>query len=134
MNTSAAAAPGKCPVCLARFRSPPICPRCGADLISLMLLATHAYSSRRAVRRRLIEGDGQAALAAAEAAQGLHATPHGNLLRMVCQAVLQALPTRSAEDASSPTPHGPSVNRKAAYRDPDEDVGQGYFITGTGCK
>jgi hypothetical protein len=39
--------PVSCPVCRARFRSSSLCPRCGADLTALMLLATHAYVMRR---------------------------------------------------------------------------------------
>jgi hypothetical protein len=81
-------AEGRCPVCQARFRGASICSRCGADLTPLMLLAAHAYSLRRSARRSLRAGDGQSALAAAKAAQNLHAVPQGGILEMVCAAAV----------------------------------------------
>jgi hypothetical protein len=87
---------GRCPVCQARFRSEAVCSRCGADLMPLMLLLTHAYCLRQAARQALKAGDEQAALAAAEAAQNLHATPQGDLLRIVCAAAAQAIQSFSA--------------------------------------
>jgi hypothetical protein len=95
MRVAASARTAKCPVCQASFRGAEICPRCGADLGVLMLLATHAYSLRRTAKRRLLAGDTQAALAAVEAAQNLHATPHGEILLMVCQVAVEALEYRS---------------------------------------
>jgi len=112
-------AEGRCPVCQARFRGASICSRCGADLTPLMLLAAHAYSLRRSARRSLRAGDAQSALAAAKAAQNLHAIPQGGILEMVCAtAVGIAKPSapawpvvtetlnrgpRDAQGASSPT-------------------------------
>jgi hypothetical protein len=55
----------------------------------LMLLLTHAYSLRQTARQHLREGNERAALAAAEAAQKLHATPYGNLLQNVCSAIMR---------------------------------------------
>lgn len=75
-----------CPVCRARFRGAVRCPRCGADLTALMLLSVHAYRLRQQARQALRQGDCSAALARAEQAQRLHATPEGNLLRWVCAA------------------------------------------------
>jgi hypothetical protein len=76
--------PVSCPVCRARFRSSSLCSRCGADLTALMLLATHAYVMRQAARQSLRQGDCQAALASAQAAQRLHSTVEGSLLSVIC--------------------------------------------------
>jgi hypothetical protein len=76
--------PASCPVCKARFRGSSQCSRCGADLTSLMLLAAHAYILRRAARQSLREGDCQAALDSAQAAQRLHSTAEGSLLSVIC--------------------------------------------------
>lgn len=85
---------GKCPVCQAGFRGAEICPRCGADLSVLMLLATQAYSLRRTAKRHLLAGEAQAALATVETAQDLHSTSHGAILLRICQAaVLEATPS-----------------------------------------
>jgi hypothetical protein len=75
-----------CPVCRARFRCVSRCPRCSADLATLMRLAAHAYRLRQQARQLLCRGDCLRALACAEQAQRLHATPEGNLLRWVCAA------------------------------------------------
>lgn len=88
MNGNGSQAEGRCPVCQARFRGVSICARCGADLTPLMLLAAHAYSLRRSARRSLRAGDAQNALAAAKAAQKLHAVPQGGILEMVCAAAV----------------------------------------------
>src|SRR5260370_34993009 len=101
MNDPAPAESGRCPVCQARFRGGAICSRCGADLTPLMLLVTRAYSLRQAARQALQAGDEQAALAAAEAAQGLHATSPGSLLQIGCTAaVREAKPCSAGEQAS----------------------------------
>ncbi len=73
-----------CPVCQARFRGSSQCSRCGADLTVLLLLAADAYVMRQAARQSLRQGDFQAALASAQAAQRLHRTPEGSLLNIVC--------------------------------------------------
>ena len=96
MNLSGSSEPGRCPVCQARFRGATVCSRCGADLMPLMLLSTHAYGLRQAARQALKAGDEQAALAAAEAAQDLQATSQGALLRMVCVAAAQVRKSSSA--------------------------------------
>jgi hypothetical protein len=90
MNGPAPAEAGRCPVCQARFRGETICFRCGAELTPLMLLMARAHSLRQAARQVLQAGDEQAALAAIEAAQDLHATPQGRLLQIVCTAVAHA--------------------------------------------
>jgi hypothetical protein len=72
-----------CPVCRARFRGSSHCSRCGADLTVLMLLATHAYVMRQAARQSLREGDWQAALDSAQAAQRLQSSPEGSLLCVI---------------------------------------------------
>jgi predicted amidophosphoribosyltransferase len=74
----------KCPVCQASFRGAEICPRCGADLRVLMLLAAEAYSLRREAKRYLLAGDAEAALATAAEAQKVHATVPGEILTVVC--------------------------------------------------
>jgi hypothetical protein len=89
MNGPASAESVRCPVCQARFRRGAICSRCGADLTPLMLLVARAYSLRQAARQALQAGDEQAALAAAEAAQDLHATSQGSLLQIVCTAAVR---------------------------------------------
>jgi hypothetical protein len=76
--------PASCPVCRARFRGSSQCSRCGADLTALMLLAAHAYVMRQAARQSLSQGDWQAALESAQAAQRLHSTPEGSLLSTIC--------------------------------------------------
>jgi len=96
LNAAGLSESGRCPVCQARFRSEAICSRCGADLMPLMLLLTHAYCLRQAARQALQAGDEQAALAAAEAAQNLHATPQGDFLRIVCAAAAQVIRSSSA--------------------------------------
>src|SRR5260370_38789891 len=111
MNDPAPAESGRCPVCQARFRGEAICSRCGADLTPLMLLVTRAYSLRQAARQALQAGDEQAALAAAEAAQDLHATSQGSLLQIVCTAAVRtAQPPSAVErvrpDALDGTNHG----------------------------
>jgi hypothetical protein len=73
-----------CPVCKARFRGAAECSRCGGDLTALMLLAAHAYALRQSARQALRSGDAETALASARAAQGLHSTPEGGLLRLCC--------------------------------------------------
>src|SRR5260370_20835739 len=96
MNGPASAESGRCPVCQARFRRGAICSRCGADLTSLMLLVARAYSLRQAARQALQAGDEQAALAAAKAAQDLHATSQGSLLQIVFTAAVRTAPPPSA--------------------------------------
>ena len=75
-----------CPVCQARFRVAAECSRCGADLTALMLLAAHAYALRQSARQSLGLGDAHSALASTRVAQGLHSTPEGRLLQIVCTA------------------------------------------------
>jgi len=96
VNVPGSSESGRCPVCQARFRSETVCSRCGADLMPLMLLLTHAYCLRQAARQALRTGDDRAALAAAEAAQNLHATRQGDLLRIVCAAAAQVIQSSSA--------------------------------------
>ena len=86
-----------CPVCRARFRGSSLCSRCGADLTALMLLAAHAYVLRQSGRQSLRQGDFDAALAAFEAAQRLHATPEGSLLSLICTAAVNP-PSGHSED------------------------------------
>ena len=91
--------PVSCPVCRARFRGSSQCSRCGADLTALMLLAAHAYVMRQAARQSLRQGDWQAALDAAQAAQRLHSTAEGVLLCAVCTTTANPLsgqPQKSA--------------------------------------
>ncbi len=73
-----------CPVCRARFRSSRECSRCGADLTALMVLAAHAYLQRQSARQSLRQGDYWTALASAQAAQRLHTTEQGRVLRLTC--------------------------------------------------
>jgi hypothetical protein len=81
-----------CPVCRARFRGSSQCSRCGAGLAALMLLAAHAYVMRQAARKSLRQGDWQAALASAQAAQRLHSTADGRLLIVVCATAVNLFP------------------------------------------
>jgi hypothetical protein len=103
MNGPASAESGRCPVCQARFRGGAICSRCGADLTPLMLLVARAYSLRQAARQALQAGDEQAALAAAEAAQDLHATSRGSHLQIVCTAAVRAAQPSSAVEQARQT-------------------------------
>jgi hypothetical protein len=84
--TPAAPRPGvenRCPVCQARFRGARFCPRCGADLEPLMLLAVRAWQLRQAARRALDAGDVDRGLGLAAEAQGLQATGSGAALRLL---------------------------------------------------
>jgi hypothetical protein len=60
-----------------------------------MLLAAQAYLLRKCARRSLAQGDSQAALASAQAAQRLHATEEGSLLRFVCVAAVNTIPEQA---------------------------------------
>jgi hypothetical protein len=91
--------PASCPVCRARFRGSAHCSRCGADLTVLMLLAAHAYVMRQAARQSLREGDWQAALDSAQAAQRLHSTAEGSLLCVICTTATNPLSGQSQRPA-----------------------------------
>lgn len=73
-----------CPVCRARFRGSAECSRCGADLITLMLLVAQAYRLRQNAQHLLKQGNFQVALASAQAAQRFHSTTEGRLLELIC--------------------------------------------------
>jgi len=91
-----------CPVCGAPFRSRAICPRCGADLSSVMRIMIAAWRLRNRARVALLEGEAGAAAAMAGEAMRLHATPAGrdlNGLAVVFEAVTAAEEKRSAEEA-----------------------------------
>jgi hypothetical protein len=83
--------PASCPVCRARFRGSSQCSRCGADLTALMQLAIHSYVMRQAARQSLRQGDFQAALDSAQAAQRLHSTAEGSLLSVISATVANPL-------------------------------------------
>ena len=68
----------QCPVCKARFRENKMCPRCGADLSRLMLVAACAQRLRREARQALCEGRYQDAHRLAGAAQELYRTALGH--------------------------------------------------------
>ena len=70
----------RCPACRAAWRAVATCPRCGADLTSLMSLAARAWTLREAARAALQAGDGAAALPAARAAYALDRTPRAQRL------------------------------------------------------
>ena len=72
-----------CPVCRARFRGEPICPRCGADLSPLMRLAARSWHARQETRRLLSTGATEQARDRIELAQQLHATPAGRRLELL---------------------------------------------------
>jgi predicted amidophosphoribosyltransferase len=67
-----------CPVCKARFRGDPTCPRCGADLSRIMLVAARARRLRGQARQALCEGRYHDAHRLAATAQDLHRTPLGH--------------------------------------------------------
>jgi len=85
----------KCPVCQAGFRRERRCPRCGADLSPLMVLAARSYLLRQASREALRGGDARRAHELALQAQAVCDTPRG---RRLCaftgwvRHVLQRLP------------------------------------------
>jgi hypothetical protein len=71
----------RCPTCRAPWRGVIICPRCGSDLSAIMRVAAKAWELREAVRLALCASDHpEQALALAQAACRLHATPHGQRL------------------------------------------------------
>jgi len=76
---------GCCPVCRAAFRGVRECPRCGADLGSLMSLAVHAWRLRQRAREALAAGDYAAAGELAREAQEIHNTPAGRGLTSLAQ-------------------------------------------------
>ena len=86
----------RCPVCEVGFRGASECSRCGADLTALMLLAAHAYVLRQSAQQSLRTGNGRTALASVQAAQGLHSTPEGDLLQIVCAAAANAFCGKNA--------------------------------------
>lgn len=81
-----------CPACRARFRGVARCPRCGADLSTLMLIAAHAYRLRQQARQALRQGNCGAAQECAAQAQRLQATPQGSLLQWICMAASRQVP------------------------------------------
>ncbi len=72
-----------------------------------MLLTAHAYSHRQSARQFLRGGDAQSALAAAKAAEKLHATPQGGILETVCAAALHIarLPAAAASPVATEIPN-----------------------------
>jgi predicted amidophosphoribosyltransferase len=76
------ATPGRCPVCQARFRGAAECPRCGADLRPLMLLAIDSWRAREAARQALLAGDAAAAHRQSCRAQEVCSTAAGERLRL----------------------------------------------------
>ena len=70
----------RCPACRAAWRAVAVCPRCGADLTSLMRLAARAWALREAARTALRSGEGATALAAARAAYALERMPRARRL------------------------------------------------------
>lgn len=76
---------GACPVCRARYRATPQCPRCGADLSGLMRLSARAWQLRREAREAIMEGDYRRALDHANHACRLHRTAAGARLLTLCR-------------------------------------------------
>jgi len=68
----------QCPVCKARFRGNKTCPRCGADLSRIMLVAACAQRLRGQARQALCEGRYGDAHRLAGAAQNWHGTLLGH--------------------------------------------------------
>lgn len=69
-----------CPVCRAAFRGTAECPRCGADLAPLMLLAARAWRLRQEAGEALAAGRFDSARRLAEEAERLQSTPRGRAL------------------------------------------------------
>jgi hypothetical protein len=70
----------RCPACGAGFRGTSACSRCGADLSTVMGLATAAFLVRARARRRLAEGDIEGAAALARESERLDRSPAGEAL------------------------------------------------------
>lgn len=99
--------PRRCPACRAAWRAVALCPRCGADLTSLMRLAARAWALREAARTALRAGDGVAALAAARAAYALDRTPRAQrLLALSLIARGDAAAARAVVAQTATTPEG----------------------------
>ena len=64
--------PASCPVCGARFRSTPICSRCGTNLTPLMSIAARAWAARERSRSALNAGDLARAIRLEALARRLH--------------------------------------------------------------
>ena len=73
----------KCPVCQARFRESRTCPRCGADLVPLMILIARAYRLRLEAKQALQADDFERARKLASQAQALCSTPKGKDMRLL---------------------------------------------------
>lgn len=69
-----------CPVCRARFRENLQCSRCGADLKPLMTLVLKSHIACEDARIAILNGDYQAALTLASAAQTLYRTERSKRL------------------------------------------------------
>jgi predicted amidophosphoribosyltransferase len=79
----------RCPTCRAPWRGAANCGRCGTDLTTLMCVETRAWELREAARQALTAGGRAAeAVALAQAACRLHATPQG--LRLLALALIVA--------------------------------------------
>jgi hypothetical protein len=93
-----------CPVCRARFRQSPECPRCGADLRPLMRLAAASRLVRSRASDALREGDLERARALAAQAEALHATASGWRLRVLLEAasVVVGRPTQDRQPRVHP--------------------------------
>jgi hypothetical protein len=105
--------PGRCPVCMARFRGARVCSRCGADLEPLMILAVKSWRLRGAARTAVGAGQFEQALELAAKAQEAQRTPAGEALRLVSELLGNAgglaagvlcAPDGRLLDASYPSP------------------------------
>lgn len=84
-----------CPTCRAPWRGATICGRCGADLSALIRTTMRAWELREAARQALFEDDRASdAVALAQAACRLHATPRGQ--QLLALALLAAGQTANA--------------------------------------
>lgn len=78
----------KCPVCGAGFRSTTACPRCGADLATMMLLAEKARLIRCDARLELLAGNLDKALALTSQSMKIHAVKSSaDLHKLICSLI-----------------------------------------------
>ena len=77
----------QCPVCKAAFRSHTECPRCGADLSTLMFLCAKAHHLRSLARKAFYQHNYDEACTLTREAEDLQSTGVGRKMLLTAQAL-----------------------------------------------